>query len=195
MELAEVISEIIIDPERGLNEVLVSRKPLLLAIGIAIAGLFCQIVSAMLLESYAPDQIAGMFIARFLASVFSFAVFWFVLTAIFHFIATWHQTEGSSHHLFVLFGSSLVPLIFMPVAALLAKSLGSGGHFVFFLFSATIFIWVLSLQVKSLKLIYHWQTGKAILVYIMPFVSTFVLLFISTIMLIVLAFALFASYF
>ena len=195
METAEVVTEIIIEPERGLSEVLLCRKPLLLAIGIAVVGLFCQIVSAMLLENHNPDQIAGMFIARFLASLFSFAFFWFVLTAIFHFIATWHQTEGSSHHLFVLFGSSLAPLIFLPVAALLARSLGSGGHFVFFLLSMAVFIWVLALQVKSLKLIYRWPTGKAVLVYIMPFVSTFILMFISTIMLIVLAFALFASYF
>lgn len=186
MERLGIITKIITDPEQGFNDLLVSKKPLWFSFLTVIVSLFCQSVAVLLVENYGSTQVTSMLTVGYLAKLFAFVVFWILMTSLFHFIASWHKTEGSINHLFILFGASLLPLIFLPAGAILSRGLGVGSHFIYLFIYLIIVIWILFLQVKSLKIIYHLQTGKAISVYIIPFISTFFLLIISLIMFIIL---------
>ncbi len=186
MERLEVLAKIITDPEQGLNELLILNKPLWFSFLTVIISLFCQSIAVLLVENYGSTQVTSMLTIGYLSKLFAFVVFWIIMTSLFHFIASWHKTEGSINNLFILFGVSLLPLIFLPAGAILSRGLGAGSHFIYLFIYMVIIIWILFLQVKSLKLIYHLQTGKAISVYIIPFISTFFLLIISLVMFIIL---------
>jgi hypothetical protein len=151
-----------------------------------VISLFCQSVAVLLIDNYGSQQVTSMLTVGYLAKLFAFVVFWIIMTSLFHFIASWHKTEGSINNLFILFGASLLPLVFLPAGAILSRGLGAGSQFLYIFLYLLIVIWILFLQVKSLKIIYHLQTGKAISVYIIPFISTFFLLIISLVMFIIL---------
>jgi hypothetical protein len=186
MERLGIITKIITDPEQGFNDLLVSKKPLWFSFSTVIISLFCQSVAGLLIENNRSEQVTSMLTVGYVAKLFAFVVFWIIMTSLFHFIASWHKTEGSINHLFILFGASLLPLVFLPAGAILSRGLGVGSHFLYIFIYLLIVIWILFLQVKSLKIIYHLQTGKAISVYIIPFISTFFLLVISLVMFIIL---------
>ncbi|MBI5555320.1 MAG: YIP1 family protein [Elusimicrobia bacterium] len=186
METVEIVTEIISDPEKGFNELLVFKKPLWFSFLTVVISLFCQSVAVLLIENYTSAQVTSLLTFGYFAKLFAFIIFWIIMTSLFHFIASWHKTEGSLNHLFILFGASLLPLIFLPAGAILSRGLGAGSHFIYLFIYLVIIIWILFLQVKSLKIIYHLQTGKAISVYIIPFISTFFLLVISLVMFIIL---------
>ncbi|MDD5131199.1 MAG: YIP1 family protein [bacterium] len=182
MEQLGIIIKIITDPEQGFNELLASRKPLWLSSLTAAVGLFCQSIAVLLIDNLGSEQVTSMLTLGYLAKLFAFVVFWITMTSLFHFIASWHKTEGSINNLFILFGASLLPLIFLPAGAILSRGLGLGSHLLYIFIYLVIIIWILFLQVKSLKIIYHLQTGKAISVYIIPFIATFFLLVVSLIL-------------
>ncbi|MDD5259971.1 MAG: YIP1 family protein [bacterium] len=186
MERLGIISKIITDPEQGFNDLLLYKKPLWFSFLMVVISLFCQSVAVLLIDNYGSVQVTSMLTVGYLAKLFAFVVFWILMTSLFHFIASWHKTEGSINHLFILFGATLLPLIFLPAGAILSRGLGAGSHFLYLFIYLLIIIWILSLQVKSLKIIYHLQTGKAISVYVIPFISTFFLLIISLAMFIIL---------
>ncbi len=186
MERLGIISKIIVDPDQGFNELLLYKKPLWFSFLTVAISLFCQSVAVLLIDNYGSVQVTSMLTVGYLAKIIAFVVFWILMTSLFHFIASWHKTEGSINNLFILFGATLLPLIFLPAVAILSRGLGSGSHFLYLFFYLLIIIWILALQVKSLKLIYHLHTGKAISVYIIPFISTFFLLAISLVMFIIL---------
>ncbi len=190
METVEIITKIITDPEQGFNDLLVSKKPLRYAFFSVVISLFCQSIAVLLVENYGSVQVTNLLTFGYFAKLFAFIIFWVIMTSLFHFIASWHKTEGNINNLFILFGASLLPLIFLPAGAILSRGLGTGSHFIYLFIYLVIIIWILFLQVKSLKIIYHLQTGKAISVYIIPFISTFFLLVISLIMFIILTFIL-----
>jgi hypothetical protein len=186
MERIGIIIKIITDPEQGFNDLLVYKKPLWFSFLTVVISLFCQSVAVLLIDNYGSQQVTSMLTVGYLAKLFAFVVFWIIMTSLFHFIASWHKTEGSINNLFILFGASLLPLIFLPAGAILSRGLGAGSHFIYILIYLLIFIWILFLQVKGLKIIYHLQTGKAISVYVIPFISTFFLLIISLVMFVIL---------
>lgn len=186
MEMPEIIAEIISEPEKGFSEILLHPKPLFFSFLIVLVSLFCQSVAVLLLDNYSVAQAASLLSIGFFGKLFAFSVFWILITSLFHFIASWHKTEGNISNLFILFGASLLPLVFLPATAIITRGLGEGGHFLYLLIYMFIIIWIFSLQVKSLKVIYNLQTAKAVSVYVIPFISLFLLLVISTILLIVL---------
>ncbi len=186
MERLAIISKIITDPEQGFNELLVSHKPLWFSFWIVIISLFFQSVAGLLIDNSDSMQVTGMLTVGYLAKLFAFVVFWVIMTSLFSSIISWFKKEGNINQLFVLFGASLLPLIFLPAGAILSKGLGASSNNIYILTYLFIAIWILTLQVKSLKIIYQLTTGKAILVYFIPFISTFFIFTISLILTVIL---------
>lgn len=190
MAVAELIAEIIMEPEKGFGEVLSSKRPILFSLIVVIISLFCQSVAVLIVDHYTVSQVSTLLIFGYIVKLLSFSIFWIIITSLFHFIASWHKTEGSINNLFILFGVSLLPLIFLPAVAIFGRGLGSVGHFIYLLSYFGIVFWILFLQIKSLKLIYHLETGKAISVYVIPFFSSLILFVLSLLIFIILIVAL-----
>ncbi|MBI5416645.1 YIP1 family protein [Candidatus Poribacteria bacterium] len=190
METAEIISEIIIDPEKGFNEVLINKKSFIFSFTIVIIGLYCQVVAVLLQDGVSLFG-AGILTISYVARLFFFVIFWILFAAIFHFIASIQKFEGNIINLFILLGVSLLPLIFLPAVSIISIYLGNSGYYLYHIMNFAILFWSLSLQIKSLKTIYNFKTSKAISVYITPFISIIVISIISIILLITFLISLF----
>lgn len=179
MTIHEIIYELITTPTKGLTDTLSLQKPFLFSALIVLSAFFCHSVAALLWQQYySATQAASVLILRSFAETGLFLVFWIFITSLFHFIAVWMHGEGNVINLFILVGVTLLPFIFLPAAAIFSRAIGETGLIIYKFLFLSLFIWVLCLQILSLEVIYRLPLGKAITVFVIPFLSTFIIPFI-----------------
>lgn len=178
MSIHEIICEIITKPTKGLSDTLSLQKPFLFSALIVLTAFFCHSVAALLWQRYSSAQAASVLILRSFAETGLFVVFGILMTSLFHFIAVWLHGEGNVINLFILIGVTLLPFIFLPAAAIFSRAIGETGLVIYKLLFLSIFIWIFCLQILSLEVIYRLPLGKAITIFIIPFLSTFIIPFI-----------------
>ena len=91
-----------------------------------------------------------------------------LITAIFHFLASWTKSLAKTKELFVLIGISFFPLVLLPAVAILSKALGNLEGFVYFMAILFLLVWIIRLQIISLKELYSLTTEKAFFIFIAP---------------------------
>ncbi|MBI5206666.1 MAG: YIP1 family protein [Candidatus Firestonebacteria bacterium] len=182
MEIYEIIRGIILDPNKGFSDVLAYKRPLLLSFIIVITSLFCQNIAVLLQMDFNIGS-SGILILSYFARLFFFLISWIILTSLYNFIASMQNKFGNLNHLFILFGVSLLPMIFLPAAAIFSLVITKAGGILYTIFYLFILLWILYLEIKSLKMIYNIETGKAVFIYVMPFISVIIFVVISIIIL------------
>ncbi len=130
------------------------------------------------------------------AAVFSFSIiipiiltlFLIVISAsLWHFISESFKGEGKVSELFICICLSFLPYIFLTPMALIMKFSGINETF-YWLFFFLIAVWVMVLQISSLRIVYELNGPLATLTYFIPFMIIFIIFFLILVLMISLFF-------
>lgn len=94
---------------------------------------------------------------------------WVVGTAIIHLFAEWLDGEGKASILFIALGFCFLPAILVAPFALLIQNYPQTTKFLLFLsFNLIILLWIVKLEIMSIKEIYNISNFKAIMAISTP---------------------------
>ncbi len=164
------------------------HKPLGLSLFILFLVVMSLVVSSAILKDfhYTPVTFSFTLIFLFLLTL----IFFLLLSCIYHFISEGLKGKGNPWGTFSSLLLSTYPGIFLIPLALLFQPLHQTGVLNFFLFQFLIVIWIVGLQIYSLKFIYGIDSGTAVLVYFFPLIASVAFLFLLFILLFLFLFSL-----
>jgi len=94
---------------------------------------------------------------------------WIVGTAIIHLFAEWFEGEGKVSTLFTALGFCFLPAILTTPFALLIQNCGPTARFLLFLsFNLIILLWIVKLEIVSIREIYHVSNFRAVMMISTP---------------------------
>ena len=104
----------------------------------------------------------------------AFVFLWMMITGFIHLTAGFCKAEGSVIGLFMLFGFSLLPSVFLMPLDMFFKSGIIHGNALEWVMFMLINLWVLSLAVIAVRINYECSIEKAILIMVLPLVLLFI---------------------
>ncbi len=174
MRLFDALYYYVVAPEEGMQKLKILPKPVLGSMFVVLIALFSHIIANTILNpvgsSYIAISVTFGLMLQFLIYLFA----WLSFSAILHFISGLYRGDGKARDLFVLFGFSLLPFVLLPAGALIARSL---GVFLYVLLYLCVLFLLLRFNILALKHVYRFSTNRAFIIWIMPFVFGFILLF------------------
>lgn len=195
MEIIEFLYDYILDTEQGMRKLLTMRRCLLISLIIAVAAIFAHSLATLIADTNLQKFSSLLLSIGLVTKILTFAIVWIIITSLFHFVCSWQKLDGNILYLFILLGTTLLPFVFLPSGAIIARALGLSGYFLYFLFYLFLLGWSLKLQLQALKIVYNVPLKKAFLIYLTPFITLTVLGTILSISLILLIVSLIASSF
>lgn len=175
MNNLEILLNLLIHPNYALRR---KDKSWGLAIVVVIMATWSSVVSDYLMRGTSLNYTVFILSVILTITVVLFSVF--VGVSLWHFISESFKGKGKTSELFLCICFSLLPYIFLAPMALVAKSLNV--TFLWVLFQLFILVWVIVLQIDSIKTVYGLSGSQAVLTYFIPFaVLSFMLVFILVI--------------
>lgn len=175
MNNLEILFDLIVHPLYALRR---EDRTLGLAITVIIAALWSSVACNYLIIGNSVN-VAGFSLN--IIFLFVMVLFFVVLqVSLWHFIAEGFKGNGKASKLFLCVCISYVPFVFLAPMAVIVKFLSAISFWSLFQFF--IIVWVILLQINSIKTVYGLNGSQAVLTYFIPFA---VLLLILVLMLIV----------
>ncbi len=161
-ELLAIFYGTLVRPSRTFAEVARSPLPLIIP---AVVGTVLVLFNLIL--GFSQMGGVGMVKAMLLPAIMGVIFFLFLMTAVFHLLASFMGGKGDVTVLFSLFFFSQIPRILTPSASM-AATLPGTGLFLGFLFSMVISLWSFYLTYVAIKSTYQFSGEKAFIVLILP---------------------------
>ncbi len=168
MAISEILYTLIITPKDGIQKFRLFDKALLISIVTVLLAIFSQTLALSIINPPVSNYLAFSLSFGLISKFLLFSIFWMFITAIFHFFASWSKGLTKAKELFVLIGIDFFPLLLLPAVAILSKALGNFEGFVYFMLNLFLLVWVIRLQILSLKELYTLTTEKAFFIFIAP---------------------------
>ena len=170
MNNLEILFNLLIRPNYALKR---TDKTLSLSIMVVIAALWSSTVGSYLIKGVSVNT--SMFLFNIIVPIIVKLCLIIMLVSIWHFICESFKGEGKATELFPCICLSLLPYIFLAPMALILKFSGINVTFLWIFFNFLILVWVIALQISSLKIVYEINGPAATLTYFIPFAVVFVL--------------------
>ena len=187
MNNLEILFNLIVHPNYALRR---EDRSLTLAIMVVIAAIWSATVSSYLVKGVSVN--AAIFSLSIILPIIITLFFIVVTVSLWHFISESFKGEGKASKLFLCICLSFLPLIFLTPMALIMKFSGNNITFYWLSFKFLIAVWVMILQIFSLKIVYELNGPLATLTYFVPFLMIFAI-FLLIVMLIILLLVFMAS--
>lgn len=143
----------------------VARSPLPLIVPAVIGTL---LILFNLILGFSQLGGIGLVKTMLLPAIMGVLFFLFLMTSVFHLLASFMGGKGEVTLLFTLFCFSQIPRILTPSASMAAALPGGMGVALGFLLSVTISLWSFYLTYIAIKSTYHFSGEKAFIVLILP---------------------------
>lgn len=179
MNNLEILFNLLIHPNYALKR---QDKSLSLSIMVLIAALWSSVISKHLMNGISINT--TIFSFSLIMPVIVALVLIIVLVSLWHFISESFKGEGKVSELFLCICLSFLPYIFLTPMALIMKFSGINITFSWFFFRFLIVMWIVILQVLSLRIVYEMSGPLATLTYFIPFVGIVVISFLILILII-----------
>lgn len=169
MDITEILYEVLVTPKEGIQKLRSLNKGWLISIIIVLVSIFSQTLAGFILNPPTLGSLIVFLIFGLLAEFILVLICWMLMTAMFHFLASWTRvTTTSARELFTLLGWGFLPFTLLPAGAILARTFGSIGYSAYIIFYLIILFWLVRLQVLGIKELYMFSNEKAFLIYIAP---------------------------
>ena len=164
MNSLELLLHIVIHPHYALKA---KDKPLVVAIVASVMAILSSSLGNLLATG---TSVGGkVFFFGIALKVLLLLVFWFLAVSIWHLVAEGFRGKGRVLELFPSMGICLFPAVFLCPLALLMGPFGHMATEFYPLLKSIILIWIIALQILSLKIVYEISGGLAALSYFTPF--------------------------
>lgn len=166
---------------KGLEE----KRSLSMAFFVVLLAIMSHTVGTALIGTNNLTTARMMLTIGLLTKIIGFFVIWMVMASLLHFFAECLQGKGRVSILFIGLGFSLLPASLITPLALIAQVVGGEARMVIFALSNLfILLWIVRLQITSIKEIYSLSTFRSVVVLTAPL--TLMLLLIGLIVLMLL---------
>jgi len=169
MNNLEILFNIIVHPLYALRR---EDRTLSLAVMVMIAALWAFIAGNYLIIENSVNAV--FFLSNIIFSVVMMFFFIIVQVSLWHFISEAFQGKGKASELFLCVCLSFLPFIFLAPMALIFKSLDL--TFLWPIFQFSVIIWIIVLQINSIRTVYGLNGSQAVLTYFIPFAVLFFIL-------------------
>jgi len=174
MNNLEILFNLLIHPNYALRR---EDRSFGLAVMVVIAALWSSIAGNYLIRGNTVN--ANFFSFNVIFSVITVFFFMVLQVSLWHFISEGFKGKGKASELFLCVCLSFLPFIFFAPMALIMKFLSINTTFFWLFFKFFIFVWVVVLQISSIRIVYELSGPQAVLTYFIPFaVIPFVLFLI-----------------
>ena len=182
MNNLEILFNFLIHPTYALKR---RDKSLSLSIMVVIAALWSSVTGNYLMTDTSVS--AAVFSFRIICMVMMTLFLIVISVSVWHFISESFKGEGKVSELFPCICLSFLPYIFLTPLALIIKFLPDSATFYWFFFQFLIVVWVIVLQISSIRTVYELNGPLATLTYFVPFI----VIFIISLLILILALSLF----
>ncbi|HIE43219.1 MAG TPA: hypothetical protein EYP78_00275 [Candidatus Omnitrophica bacterium] len=174
MNNLEILLHILIHPYYAIRR---GEKSLGLSIIVVAVAVWSTTVSDYLIRGVwvSPHLFSFSFILRFTITLFSILI----AVSLWHVVSETFRGKGRVGELFPSICLCFLPYIFLSPAALIISSLGTGLTSYWSFFKFLIILWVIILQIFSLKIIYELNGLVAALSYFTPVLLLFAILLLA----------------
>lgn len=171
MNNLEILFNLIVHPLYALRR---EDRTLSLAILVIVAALWSSITGNYLISG---NYVNATFFSFNIVFSVVIALFFIILqVSLWHFISEIFKGKGKVSELFLCVCLCFLPYIFLAPMALIVKSLSINTTFFWPFFQFSIIIWVIVLQINSIKTVYGLNGSQAVLTYFIPFAVLFSIL-------------------
>jgi hypothetical protein len=126
-------------------------------------------VGGVLISTATPTTAKIILSLGLLARIIFIIGVWIIATAIIHLFAEWLDGDGKASNLFIALGFSFLPAILITPFALLIQNCSSTIKFLLYLcFNLIILLWVVRLEIISIKEVYHVSSFRAMMMLSTP---------------------------
>ena len=167
MNNLEILLNLLVHPHYALKR---KDKSLGLSVLVLIVSLWSWLVSNYLIQGISVSSAA--FSINIISLFIITLLFVIVSVSLWHFISESFKGEGKATELFLCICLSFLPLIFLTPMALIVKFSHLALSF-YMPFSIAIVVWVVTLKILSLKIVYGLNGPLATLTYFIPFIVIF----------------------
>ncbi len=173
MNNLEILFNLIVHPLYALRR---EDRTLGLAIIVIIAALWSSIAGNSLIRGTSVS--ATFFSLNIIFSVITILFLIVLQVSLWHFISEGFKGRGKVSELFLCVCLSFLPYIFLAPMALIVKSLSINTNFLWSFFQFSILVWVIVLQINSIRSVYGLNGSQAVLTYFIPFAVIFFIIFL-----------------
>jgi hypothetical protein len=168
MNNLEILLNLLIRPNYALRR---GDKSLSLSVIVIIVAVWSFTVSNYLVSRISVNAAALSFSIIFAIIITLFLIF--IAVSLWHFVSESFKGEGKVNELFPCICLSFLPYIFLTPMALIMR-FSEGGIIPYWsLFRFLMVVWVITLQILSLKTVYELNGPLATLAYFVPFLIVF----------------------
>lgn len=168
MDNLEILFNLLIRPNYALRR---EDRSLSLAIMVVIAAVWSAAVSNYLVKGVSVN--AAIFSLSIILPIIITLFAIVVTVSLWHFVSESFKGEGKASELFICICLSFLPYIFLIPMALIMKFSRINITFQWLFLKFFIAIWVIALQISSLKIVYELNGPLATLTYFVPFLVIF----------------------
>ncbi len=176
MNNLEILFNLLIHPNYALRR---EDRNLGLAIMVLIAALWSSIAGDYLIRGASVN--ATLFSFSIIISIVAMLFAIVMGVSLWHFISEGFKGKGKASELFVCICLCFLPYVFFAPMALIMKFLSINVAF-FGLFRMLMIIWVVVLQISSIRIVYELSGSQAVLTYFIPFTAIFFIFFLGLIL-------------
>jgi len=130
-----------------------------------------------------PQWASSLFVFGGLMGIIFYLVFWFVSTAIFNLLAAFFGGRENGKGLFAAIGLTLIPSAILPPLQVLVYALGAPGA-IYTVLSVAVVVWVLILEIISIREANKLSTGLAVVIFFLPLVVVIAVILVMIILLV-----------
>lgn len=150
---------------RGFQE----NKPIGWAFFIVLLATLSTSVGGVLISSASPSVAKIILSLGLLGRLIFIIGIWICATAIIHLFAEWFDGEGKASDLFITLGFCFLPAILItPFALLIQNCPTTTKLFLYLCFNLIILLWIVRLEIISIKEVYHVSCLRAIMMVSTP---------------------------
>ena len=186
MNNLEILLDVLIHPSYALRR---GDKSLSLSIAVVVLAVWSAVVGNYIIRGISINAASLLFS---IIGITLFALlFNFIIVSVWHFISESFKGRGRANELFICVCLSFLPYIFLAPLALIIKF--SGGGLVYWpFFKFVIAVWVITLQISSIRIVYQLNGPLAAASYFIPF-AAFLIIFFLMFVVLALVFVIIAS--